>query len=209
MSGPLEVARPPIRSVRLKMKNGNGAGGCSMKRPIKYRRKFSKRPRPLMRKWKNDELERLHTDRLLLWVHTPTRLPGLLEMAPHGAVDLVMLVSHSRPSGRGRDRLEARTRVGVRSACSPRILSKKKRRRKKRKTRSATARMSPRRVRMPQTTMLIAVRSLWFAANRRDRYSSSHLFLQPLRGLQCSKWMPRLRVFLHRHLQQAATSISL
>ena len=209
MSGPSEVARPPIRSVHLKMKNGNGAGGCSMKRPIKCRRKFSKRPRPLMRRWKNDELERLRTDPLLLWVHTPTRLPGLLEMAPHGAVDSVMLVSHSHRSGRGRGRLEARTRVGARSACSPRILSKKKRKRKKRKTRSAMEKTSPRRARMLQTTMLIAARSLWFVANWRDRYSSSHLFLQPLRGLQCSKWMPRLRVFLHRHLQQAATSVSL
>jgi len=201
------VVRPLPRLVHLKMKNGNGAGGCWMKNPTRSRRKFSKRLRPLMKRWKNDELERLRKDPWLLWVHTRVRLLGLLVLAPYGAVDSVMPVSHSHHSGRGRDRSEARTRAGARSACSPKIQSKK--RRKKRKTLSAAARTSPRRVRMRQMRTLIAVRSLWFVGNWRGQHSSSRPFLLLPRGLQSSRWMLQLRVSLRRHPQRGVPSIFL
>lgn len=159
----------------------------------------------MTKRWKNDELERLPTDPSPRWVQTRIHLRGPLGMVLHGAAGLVMLVSRSRHSGRGRDRSEARTRAGAQSACSLKILSKK--RKKKRKTLLAAARRSLRRVRMLQTMTLIAGRSLWFVANGRDRNSSFHLFRRPPRGLQGSKWMPRQRVFLRRHRQQSVSSI--
>src|SRR5258706_7031373 len=125
-------------------------------------------------------------------------------MALHGAVGLVMLASRSRHSGRGRDRLEVRTRAEAPSACFPKILSRKKR---KKKTLSAAARRLPRRVRMLRTMTLIAVRYLWFAANWKDLHSSCHPFLLLPRGLQSSKWMLPLLVSLRRHRQQSVPSI--
>ena len=157
-----------------------------------------------MKRWKNDEPERLRTVPSLLWLQTRIRLQGLLEMALHGAVGLVMLVSHSRHSGRGRGRLEVRTRAEVPSACFPKILSRKKR---KKKTLSAAARRLPRQVRMLRTMTLIAVRYLWFAAKWKDLHSSCHPFRLLPRGLQSSRWMLPLLVSLRRHRQQSGPSI--
>jgi hypothetical protein len=150
-----EVVHPLTHLVRQKMKSGNDVGDCWTKTRNGNRRKSSKRLRPWMKRWKNDGLERLRKDPSLLLPQTRTHLQGLLEMVLHGAVDSVMPVSHSHHSGRGRDRSEAPIRAGARSACFLKILSRKKRRKR---TLSAAARMSPHRVRMLQTTTLIAVR---------------------------------------------------